>query len=186
MLNLLPQGHSTDVLNPKPHSARPQWYHAGSRRAMKMPGTGIPVPGGFPENPSSISNLVSAWVWLGTQVVTSEKESAAGQHRSWAICLPRNRRLSWTRACWGSYLPSTLHPCQSLLLTSWGLTGAIATSAPSSHLPRCRASFGDVYDVSVMGLSIFRIFSAVVPVCQAFPLPQTRLPSSCCSHQNSH
>lgn len=42
---------------------------------MKIRGTGIPIPGAFPENPSSISNLVSAWVCLGTQVVTSEKES---------------------------------------------------------------------------------------------------------------
>lgn len=126
-----------------------------------MRGTGIPVPGAFPENPSSISDLVSAWVCLGTQVVTSERELAAGQHRRWTICLPRNRMLSWIRTCWGSCLPPSLHPCQSLLLTSWGLTGAIDTSALSSHLPRCRASFGDMYNVSVMCHSIF-------PVCQAF------------------
>lgn len=129
---------------------------------MKMRGTGTPIPGAFPENPFSISDLVSAWVCLGTQVVTSERESATGQHRSWTICLPRNGMLSWTRTCWGSCLPPSLHPCQSLLLTSWGLAGAIDTSVLSSHLPRCRASFGDMYDVSVMCLSIF-------PVCQAFP-----------------
>lgn len=38
-----------------------------------MLGTGIRVPGGSPENPSS-SNPVSAWVWLGAQAETAEKE----------------------------------------------------------------------------------------------------------------
>lgn len=163
LLNPLPQRPNTDMMDPKSHSSVPQQYHTGTQ--------GTPVPGGFPQNPSS-SNPVSAWIQLGAQAVTSEKESAAGKHRS---CLPRNRMLAGHAGSPVCLLVSIPARASSLLFGA--LQEPYPHSVLCSHLPPCPASLGDFYDVSSMCLiQLQDLFCSSSWCARPFPSSLTKFP----------
>lgn len=72
--NLLPPGYSTDMLDPKTYSApqSPRSITLGADEPPKSWAQEFLSQVAPPQNPSS-SNLVSVWVCLGAQAVTSGK-----------------------------------------------------------------------------------------------------------------